>query len=74
MSNGEQRSRENATGRDDGRYGWLFGGLTLGTDTPVCKHLLACVLVEHCAGFAHLVEERNVSIEELAGWAAGWGD
>ncbi|KAK5120056.1 hypothetical protein LTR85_006537 [Meristemomyces frigidus] len=53
---------------------WLFGGLTLGTDMPICKHLLACVLVEHSAMFAHFVEERAVSAEELAGWAAGWGD
>lgn len=54
--------------------GWLFGGLTLGTDMPVCKHLLACVLVEHSGMFAHFVEERTVSREEMAGWAAGWGD
>lgn len=53
---------------------WLFGGLTSGTDMPVCKHLLACVLVEHSAMFAQFVEERAVSLEELAGWAAGWGD
>lgn len=53
---------------------WKFGGLTLGTDMPVCKHLLACVLVEHSGLFEGFVEERQVSIEELAGWAAGWGD
>jgi hypothetical protein len=55
---------------------WSFGGITLGTDLPpVCKHLLACVLVERCeALFGGYVEERVVSWEEAAGWAAGWGD
>jgi hypothetical protein len=53
---------------------WKFGGLTLGGDIPVCKHLLACVLVEYCDLFAGFVEEREVSVEELAGWAAGWAD
>lgn len=59
---------------DTHELSWLFGGLTLGTDMPVCKHLLACTLVEHCAPFSAFVEERQVSLEELAGWAAGWGD
>ncbi|KAH7073789.1 hypothetical protein BKA63DRAFT_40612 [Paraphoma chrysanthemicola] len=56
--------------------GWTFGGTTLGDDmAPVCKHLLACVLVEKCGGlFGGFVEERHVSVEEVAGWAAGWGD
>ncbi|KAK5133373.1 hypothetical protein LTR08_007807 [Meristemomyces frigidus] len=54
--------------------GWRFGGLSRGTDMPVCKHLLACVLVEHSSTFAHFVEERVVTAEEMAGWAAGWGD
>ena len=56
--------------------GWLFGGVSLGdTMPPVCKHLLACVLVERCKGlFGGFVEERVVSVEEAAGWAAGWGD
>ncbi|KAI5368166.1 Putative Zinc finger, SWIM-type [Septoria linicola] len=52
----------------------LIGGLTLGEDMPVCKHLLACVLIEHCSVFAHFVHEKVVSLEELAGWSAGWGD
>ncbi|KAH7089644.1 hypothetical protein FB567DRAFT_306998 [Paraphoma chrysanthemicola] len=62
----------------DGGYedGWTFGGISLGDDmAPVCKHLLACVLVEKCGGmFGGFVEERVVSVEEAAGWAAGWGD
>ncbi|CAN9372512.1 unnamed protein product [Alternaria sp. RS040] len=59
---------------------WMFGGISLvGKETtqppPVCKHLLACVFVERCKGlFGGFVEDREVSIEEAAGWAAGWGD
>lgn len=67
-----------ATGDDDeercGKTGWRFGGLTRGNDVPACKHLLACVIAEKCAGFERLVEEREVGVEEVAGWAAGWGD
>lgn len=56
--------------------GWIFGGVSLGHDMPpVCKHLLACVLVEKCSGiFGSYAEERDVNVEEAAGWAAGWGD
>lgn len=51
---------------------WKFGGLSIGPG--VCKHLLACVLVERCPGlFAGFVEDRDVTKEELAGWCAGWG-
>ncbi len=55
---------------------WTFGGVSLGENMPpMCKHLLACVLVEKCRSlFGGFVEERNVSVEEAAGWAAGWGD
>jgi hypothetical protein len=55
---------------------WAFGGISLGdTMAPVCKHLLACVLVDRCAAlFGDFVTERDVSLEEAAGWAAGWGD
>lgn len=54
---------------------WSFGGVSLGPGTPpVCKHLLACVLVERCAMFAGFLEEKEVSVDEAAGWAAGWGD
>jgi hypothetical protein len=54
--------------------GWRFGGLTRGNDVPACKHLLACMITEKCRGFARLVEEKEVGLEEVAGWAAGWGD
>jgi hypothetical protein len=54
---------------------WSFGGLGLGTGMPpVCKHLLACVLVERCPIFSSFVDEKDVGVEEAAGWAAGWGD
>jgi hypothetical protein len=53
---------------------WTFGGLTLGGDVPICKHLLACALVEHSELFSGLVQHQTVSMEEFAGWAAGWGD
>lgn len=50
--------------------GW--GGKTLGHGVPICKHLLACVLVENVEGLAAFVEEKLVSKEEMAGLAAGW--
>lgn len=55
--------------------GKFFGGLVMGEgrDVPVCKHLLACLLVERGGGFEDFVEEREVGEDELAGWAAGWG-
>ncbi|TID20066.1 hypothetical protein E6O75_ATG07526 [Venturia nashicola] len=52
---------------------WEFGGLSIGGESPMCKHLLACIMVERWKGFGGNVEVREVSIEELAGWAAGWG-
>jgi hypothetical protein len=59
---------------DEDAEGWKFGGLTRGDDVPACKHLLACVIAERCRGFAGLVEVTEVGREEVAGWAAGWGD
>lgn len=59
---------------------WRFGGASLDTEgmgtgmPPVCKHLLACVLVDRCDLFAAFAEEREIGEEEAAGWAAGWGD
>lgn len=41
-------------------------------DLPVCKHLLACALVDAwMAGLGGYVEERRVGREEMAGIAAG---
>lgn len=50
---------------------WRFGGLTRereGVAMPVCKHLLACVLVERCKGLGASVEETVVGRGEVAGW------
>lgn len=51
---------------------WLFGGLTRGVNPPICKHLLACLLVEKCKVFSAFVEDKEVNEQEAAGWAAGW--
>lgn len=51
-----------------------FGGISRGNDMPLCKHLLACYLADRCPQFRQSVEEQSVSMEEIAGWAAGWGD
>ncbi|KAB2579622.1 uncharacterized protein LTHEOB_7101 [Lasiodiplodia theobromae] len=73
---------EGGVGGDGGEGVWErfgFGGLRRGTGEtghvpPVCKHLLACLLVERAPGlFAGSVEEKVVSVEEAAAWAAGWG-
>jgi hypothetical protein len=53
---------------------WSFGGMSYGDELPVCKHLLACILGERCAIFQQYIRERNCTVEEIAGWAAGWGD
>ena len=58
---------------ETGLKAWKFGGLTRGEKVPMCKHLLACILVERVEDLRQYVEERNVMREELAGWAAGWG-
>lgn len=58
-----------------------FGGtLTCPTDRdspPACKHILACVLFARCPGLfgdgGHEDRGVNISMEELAGWCAGWG-
>ncbi|KAF2671634.1 hypothetical protein BT63DRAFT_422180 [Microthyrium microscopicum] len=47
-----------------------FGGLSRGQRVPICKHLLAVVLAER---MGQGVEEKIVGVEEMAGWAAGWG-
>jgi hypothetical protein len=64
--------------RDDTAV-YPFGGtLTCDRDRgspPVCKHALACVLFARCPGLfgADGDGKRVVSMEELAGWCAGWG-
>lgn len=56
-----------------------FGGtLNCATDRmspPICKHLLACLLFARCPRVVKAKGDgiRMVSLEELAGWCAGWG-
>jgi hypothetical protein len=72
---GNESHTTTATHNGEDETAWLgFGGLTRGKDVPVCKHLLACVAADRCQGFEQLVEEKEVGVEEIAGWAAGWGD
>ncbi|KAH7046641.1 hypothetical protein B0J12DRAFT_134030 [Macrophomina phaseolina] len=55
-------------------FGGLRRGGGLGMVPPVCKHLLACLLVERApALFGECVKERAVGVDEAAAWAAGWG-
>jgi len=68
---GEDKAHEQAG--EDGDTIWGFGGVTRGEKVPMCKHLLACVLVERLEELRGCVDERVVSREEMAGWAAGWG-
>jgi hypothetical protein len=70
------KSQEETLGETDNGedIAWSFGGISLGSTTPVCKHLLACVLVERVGIFRTYVEEQDVSWQEAAGWAAGWGN
>ena len=60
---------------------WTYGGLRRvdphmeeERKVPICKHLLACLLVERCPALEQYIDEREVNNEEIAGWAAGWGD
>lgn len=39
-------------------------------DVPICKHIFACLLAENWTVAKGLVEEKCVSREEMAGWAA----
>ncbi|KAJ5755340.1 hypothetical protein N7533_004883 [Penicillium manginii] len=73
--------REMLLGRDAHAHAlpvvYPFGGtLTRDTDRgspPACKHVLACILFARCAGLFGRGDDRLVSLEEMAGWCAGWG-
>lgn len=70
---GEDEDEDEDDG-DSGRMEDGFGGLGLaGREVPVCKHLLACLLVELGGGLGDFVDQRVVGREEIAGWSAGWG-
>jgi hypothetical protein len=63
---------EDAHIKGEERLEWTFGGASRGKAVPICKHLLACVLVERVEALKGRVLVSNVTKEELAGWAAGW--
>lgn len=70
-------STSSATTTQEYRFG---GTLTRGStrsSPPVCKHLLACVLLVRCPRLFGAGTGRHsrlvVSAKELAGWCAGWG-
>ena len=56
-------------GRQD-EFGALLNG---NAGAPMCKHLLACLLVERWAALESFVESRQMTKQEMSGWAAGWG-
>lgn len=62
---------------DDALHDYRFGGtLTRGSTSlslPVCKHLLACMLLVRCPRLVGTGHSTLVTAEELAGWCAGWG-
>jgi hypothetical protein len=63
---------EEIHGAEEERPEWTFGGISRGKAVPVCKHLLACVLVERVEALKGRMAVSEVTKEELAGWAAGW--
>ena len=85
QARGEERKvkldAEGETDTDaDAEGDYPFGG-TLVCDTDrgspgICKHILACVLFARCPGLFGGGNEDGrlgVSLEEIAGWCAGWG-
>lgn len=55
----------------------LIGGVVTREDAlvPVCKHILAAALCDAAPGlFGGGMKVRDVSVGEMAAWAAGWGE
>lgn len=67
LESGQEWNDDDNTGCDE-----RLGGLALAGDVPICKHLLACVLVERGRGLDEYVETTAMGKAEMAGWAAGW--
>ena len=69
-------SEDGMSGEWEGMEKMIWGGDSLDGGEglpPVCKHLVACVLVEECGGlFGGKVERKTVDVEEAAGMAASW--
>lgn len=56
---------------------WRFGGIATRPDAivPICKHILAVVLGKAAPGlFENAMVMVDVSREEIAARAAGWGE
>lgn len=54
-----------------------FGGVATTVDSvvPICKHILAVIMVDAAPRlFGSSLETRDVSIQEMAAWSAGWGE
>ncbi|MCJ1449088.1 MAG: hypothetical protein MMC23_009607 [Stictis urceolatum] len=62
-------TRTHLEGDRDKESGELRQG---GSAVPICKHLLACLLVDRCVLFESYVENRVVERDEMIGWTAGW--
>lgn len=55
----------------------LAGGIATKEDAliPVCKHILAAALCDVAPGlFGDGMKVKEISMGELAAWAAGWGE
>lgn len=62
---------------EDNRGTVLIGGIATNDEAlvPVCKHILAAALCDTSPGlFGAGMKIRQVSTDELAAWAAGWGE
>lgn len=77
MAGGRRDEEEGRVGGDAGEGmeedGFGFGGVSVdgpGEGTPVCKHLLACLLAERWEGVRGYVRERRVGREEMGGLVA----
>lgn len=72
----DPKSKSRSDG-DGALYDYRFGGTltrgSTGLSLPVCKHLLACMLLVRCPRLFGTGHSTLVTAEELAGWCAGWG-
>lgn len=75
---GETRKQEDVARVDeDDRGTVLIGGVATKNEAlvPVCKHILAAALCDTSPDlFGAGMKTREVNVDELAAWAAGWGE
>ena len=76
VEGGEEEGGGEGEGEGEGEGGEevIWGGYSLGTTPPACKHLVACVLAERCpALFSHFLIEKPVDgVGGLASSAVAW--